>query len=683
MVGVLLVAAALRLVGIGDVPPGLYHDEAYNGLDARQVLKGDLALYFSANNGREPLFIYLVAMTVGLLGRSPVAVRLAAFAPGLLTVVVTYALARALFSRQVGLLSAAVLSVTLWHVHLSRVGFRAVLLPLFIALALWQGTLGWRTGRRRYWIAAGLFYGLSFYTYIPARFTLVALLLFGLYLWRTRPDLLSQRRNLSGGLWAAGTFAVALAPLASFTLLHPDLVLGRTGQVSIWSPAIHGGDFWGTLARHTARTLGMFFVRGDRIWRHNVPWRPVFDPLLGLFFVAGLMIALRRLRRDPAAAMVLIWTATMTLPTLLAEDAPHFLRAVGVLPLATILPALALDRLQATIPSPKNTQYAIRNTHHASRITHHASRITHHVLRITPLLILLIAFLATTTAYFGAYARADATAYWFEAGAEDLAGRVNAFLGTGWDGQRMLYGTPDGREVYIESGLWEEWASVPFLVAAATAVHCLPPDESWPSVADGPAAIFAWPYGDWKRVWSMLTAPAEIKVQEGARSQGDRDPEPFTTYLAFYVTPIEVLPPALATFQQGVELVDARLGTWDEDLTVVLRWHATASLTDNYTVFVHYLRDGQRIGQDDGPPAGGHYPTRRWQVGDLIHDLHHIALPAAPDPARDQILVGLYRPVDGQRLELLDAAGNPAGAFATLPVGSMPVVETFEVIREP
>ena len=152
MVAVLLVAAVLRLIAFGEVPPGLYRDEAYHGLDSLDILRGNFSLYFPANNGREPLFIYLIALTVGLLGRSPFALRLVAFFAGLLTVAATGALGRALFSRRVGLLAAAVLAVTLWHVHLSRVSFRAVLLPLFIALTAWQVALGVRgveeTGRQ-------------------------------------------------------------------------------------------------------------------------------------------------------------------------------------------------------------------------------------------------------------------------------------------------------------------------------------------------------------------------------------------------------------------------------------------------------------------------------------------------------------------------------------------------------
>ena len=150
----LLVGAGLRLWDVGNTPPGLYHDEAQNGLDALAVLEtGRIPLYFPANNGREPLFIYLITISIAVLGRSPLAVRLPAFFVGFLTLAATYDLAKVLWGRRAGRWALAVLAVTFWHVHLSRVGFRAVLLPLFTALFLAQAVRALRTGKMRHWVA--------------------------------------------------------------------------------------------------------------------------------------------------------------------------------------------------------------------------------------------------------------------------------------------------------------------------------------------------------------------------------------------------------------------------------------------------------------------------------------------------------------------------------------------------
>jgi 4-amino-4-deoxy-L-arabinose transferase-like glycosyltransferase len=685
MVVILLVAAALRLAAFGDVPPSLYHDEAYHGLDALDILNGHLSIYFPANNGREPLFIYLTALTVGLLGKSPFALRLAAYPVGILTVAATMAMGKALFSRRVGVLGSAVLAVTLWHVHLSRVGFRAVLLPLFIALTVWQVAVGVRRtvgqgnqdqktpnppSRRRHWVLAGVFYGLSWYTYSAVRFTPVALGLFGLYVLVTQPALWNLRSTTRNSFWRGVgltvlAFLVVVAPLAAYTLHEPDVVLGRPGQVSVLNPTINKGDLWGTLGAHTLRTLAMFFVRGDRIWRHNVPWRPVFDPVLSAAFLVGLLVALRRARRDASAGFILIWTAMMSLPTLLAEDAPHFLRAVGVLPAVALLPALGLEWLARSIES---------------QTPNLKSRVSRSALVVLPLLFGLV---STGRAYFGEYSDDPMTGYWFERGAAALAGRINAFLGQGWNGEQMIHGDLDERLIYLDPVLWEEWQpQLRFLVARPEVLtgglEKEPTSSLQSPIPDLPVAVFAWPYRDWQRAWDLLPSPAEITVEEGPFSQGDRDPEPFTTYLAFFATAPDPASPALARFSGGVELLGLEATPADtdvrpllrenRDVRVRLRWRANAPLTDNYTVFLHYLRDGELVAQADSQPAEGHYPTTLWQPGDVVNDDHYVAGIGAPLPGHDVLRFGLWHPESGAVLHLLDEAGNPMGDWIEVPV---------------
>ena len=699
MVAVLLVATALRLFAFGQVPPGLYHDEAYHGLDVVDILQGRLSFYFPANNGREPLFIYMIALAVGILGRSPFALRMAAFFAGLLTVAATAAMGRALFSRRVGLLAAAVLAVTLWHVHLSRVGFRAVLLPLFVALAVWQAALGVKEtqsqgrdrGRSRHWIAAGALYGLSFYTYTAARSTPAALIAFGLYVLATQPEARRPKSAPGGRLWrgvatAALAAAVVVAPLAVYAMAHPDVVLGRLGQVSVFSPAIHGGDLWGTLGAHALRTLGMFFVRGDRIWRHNVPWRPVFDPVLGAAFVLGLLVALHRARRHPAAAFALIWTAVMSLPTLLAEDAPHFLRAVGVLPLVAFLPALGLDWLAGLLPSPPLTHKEPRKSPLSFVISHLSFFICH----FSFILPLLLGLTSTAWAYFGDYARDPMTGYWFERGAVTLAGRINGFLGLGWDGERMvredaagLGESPDfaSRRVYLDPVLWEQWPQVRFLVAVPESVTVGLEKGQTPN-PNREVAVFVWPYDGWQedplRLQGLIPAPAEITVEQGALSQGDRDARPYVTYMAFFATVPDPAAPALVRFSGGVDLLGAAVtpvsagtcspGESGQGVQVRLRWRANAPLDEDYTVFLHYLRDGERVAQADSRPAGGHYPTAVWRAGDVVNDDHCVEGIHAPQPGHDVLLFGLWQPGSGTKLYLLDGAGNPVGDWIEVPV---------------
>ncbi len=65
-------AAVFRLYLLDSLPPGLYYDEAFNGADVRSILSGEsLPLFLAGNYGREPLFIYLQALSWRRLGILP------------------------------------------------------------------------------------------------------------------------------------------------------------------------------------------------------------------------------------------------------------------------------------------------------------------------------------------------------------------------------------------------------------------------------------------------------------------------------------------------------------------------------------------------------------------------------------------------------------------------------------
>ena len=127
-------AIGLRFHRLGEWPPGPYRDEAYNGLDALGVLRGEHALFFPANNGREPLYIYLVAGAIALVGQTTFALRLPAATIGALATLPTFLLGRAWFGRVAGLLAAFLWAATFWPVHLGRIGLRAGLLAPLLAM---------------------------------------------------------------------------------------------------------------------------------------------------------------------------------------------------------------------------------------------------------------------------------------------------------------------------------------------------------------------------------------------------------------------------------------------------------------------------------------------------------------------------------------------------------------------
>ncbi|VAW43157.1 hypothetical protein MNBD_CHLOROFLEXI01-1429, partial [hydrothermal vent metagenome] len=488
-------AVLLRFVNLGTWPPGLYRDEAFNGLDGLRVLAGEFPLFFTTNNGREPLYIYLTALSVGLFGRSVLAVRLAAAVVGSLTTWLTYRLGQTWFGWRVGVLMAWLWAITLWPVHLSRVGLRTIFLPAVLSLTFWLGTEAYRRqsaeGASRWWLAAGVAYGFGFYTYLAIRFTPLLLLALAVFLlWRGE-----RRRVFAGVGWFLLGTAVTLLPLALFYSQNPDLLLGRTGQVSIFNPAINGGDFWGTLWRQLGRAFGLFVWRGDTILRHNPAGRPLFDWLMAVPFLLGVVYCLRHWRR-PAVTAVLLWTIIMLGPTILAEDAPHFLRGVGILPAALFFPALGLNWLWQWTRLPQTVRGGL-------------------------ITLLMAGSLWLTVRDYVNYSQQPDTAFLFEAGARELAESINAEDG--------------GTAVYLDLWFWDEssqkgWASIPFLTDLSQ-VQLYRPENSLPPAAAGqPTSLYAWPYGDLEFVPRLFADQAVVMVENGRLSRGDLEPEPYSLY---------------------------------------------------------------------------------------------------------------------------------------------------------
>jgi len=668
---VIATAATLRLWALGSVPPGLYHDEAFNGLDALAVLEGKRPLFFEANNGREPLFIYLVALSVAVLGRSPGAIRIVAAVLGTLTIPATYLMVKAMFNRRIGLLAATITGFTLWHVNLSRIGFRAVAMPLFVALTLWQLWLGLKRGNQWHFLIGGGLYGLTFYTYLAARFTLVALAAFGLYL------VLAEKRAI--GKWEQGAaFVMAaltvLAPLMAYIATNWEAFLKRVGQVSIFNPAINKGDFWGTLFRHTGRTLLMFTCRGDFIPRHNVPLRPVFDPLLSIFFLLGLILCLMRFRRSTPHALVLIWLATMLLPTILAEDAPHFLRGVGILPVAFAVPAIGLDWFWRFLENnwiqdcSKRIAKSSVGTwiwrSRSSKIESAGNKFLAAVAVGAVVLVLIFGLSDTIANYFGDHATSPYLRYNFETAAVDLAVQANRFLGSGWDGTKLWaeQNHPlSGRHLYMADRLWRDWASVRFLVPPSPNLTILREGGKLPKVHSNEVMLIVWPYEEYQQYLSLLPAGSLIAVNEGSLERGDLETEARLLYVTFTASPpVTSSVEPEARFERGLTLVGHRLDIISpQELRLDLLWRAEAEIETDYTVFVHLIRDGSILAQDDSPPARGYYSTSLWRVGDIVDDEHILILPEPYDPDRHKVIVGLYQWQTLERLQVLDEAGQP------------------------
>lgn len=349
-----------RFYGLASIPPGLYPDEAMNGNNAVEALAtGAFKIFYPENNGREGFFINIQALSVWLFGREAWALRIVSAIFGTLTILGIWFLARELFggwaargrspdhadapeerftlspAAIIALTSAFLIATSYWHVNFSRIGFRAIMVPLCISFGLAFLLRALRTGSIPLTVLGGIATGVGFHTYIAFRFMpLVLLISLGVALRSWRRGLAKQSCvPCVAALFLFVAFLVAL-PVGLYFLNHPEDFFGRSGQVSIFS----GDDPLREFVKSTVITLGMFNIHGDCNPRHNFACFPELSPIAGVFFLVGFALLLHSLfrRGDPhrfAAFLLVSLFFVMMLPAnLTREGLPHALRAIGMIP---------------------------------------------------------------------------------------------------------------------------------------------------------------------------------------------------------------------------------------------------------------------------------------------------------------------------------------------------------------
>jgi hypothetical protein len=122
--------------------------------------------------------------------------------------------------------------------------------------------------------------------------------------------------------------------------------------------------------------------------------------------------------------------------------------------------------------------------------------------------------------------------------------------------------------------------------------------------------------------------------------------------------------PLLATLGDRVRFLGYDLDTESVhpggEVSLTLYWQALRPMEFSYSVFTHLLGpSNQVIGQKDGVPQSGAYPTMLWQPGEVVVDRYSFLVNPDVPPGSYPPEIGMYRHETGIRLPVLDTDGNP------------------------
>jgi 4-amino-4-deoxy-L-arabinose transferase-like glycosyltransferase len=631
LIAIVLIAIIFRFAAFNQVPPGLHYDEAIDAKLAQEIHAGAWPIYFEEGWGREPLYHYLVALTLNFVTDPTSALRAVSGLLGLIQLLAAYILFRNLFGVPTALIGATWIAVLFWTVSTSRAGLRNITLTTLAtltALAFWRMM---QEARRRMQggrvlpftscFLPGLLLGLTLYTYQPSRVVPLIYLLFVVYLfWRER-DLLKQ--NWKAFVIFFATALLVALPLGLFLLTHPGAETQRAFQTEPIR-ALLQGDLSKVLET-TIATLKMFTVEGDPQILYNLVGRPLFIGLGSLLFVLGLIVSVVRFKR-PAYAFMLIWLAVTLLPNLLTAPAPFFYRAIATQTPVAVMPAIATVALGELIQRRSKRSWVAPLT-----------------VGVVALVSLGQTALTTWQDYFDAWGNLKEVRFQYSASYAGIAA--------------ALKNTSDTTPIAV-SGYFIEDAD-PIIFDQSLNRSGIP--VRW---FDAREALIAA---------ERLALPSYTPLADELKSRFMTDVVPLAQSKDFTIYPLDMdrFRAGLAEWQcmacpvrfndqielAGTEQPD-RLSRADNVLPILTAWSVVSeSAAGSTAIFLHLLDEqDQIVAQDDRLGV----PRHAWQPGDEFVQVHRLNIEHVP-PGKYRLALGLYNRADNSHWAATDRSGQPMG----------------------
>ena len=329
--GLILIGTAVRLTLLGDIPAGLHQDEASTGYNAYAVLEYGISRHGYRNpvhfiawgSGQDALYAYFSMPFIKAMGLNIVSIRLAQALLGVVSLFVMYAIGRRLADGRFALFALFVLTISPWHVMMSRWGLECNLLPAMLLLSFALLLRGLE--HPRYIIPSFFLLSLSLYAYATAYF-FVPLFTLGVLLMAVKCRLVDFR------YYGIGLVVMVVTAIPIGLVVAINLFDAPTIETPLFSmPRYTGGarypgqagfktyvfeDIW----RNAKELFFLFVVRGHGRYVYNALPEFGYFYRWGGFLVSlvGACFLVRDTAKDrrPENLLVLLWLVVALLTSM-------------------------------------------------------------------------------------------------------------------------------------------------------------------------------------------------------------------------------------------------------------------------------------------------------------------------------------------------------------------------------
>ncbi|ABN57398.1 glycosyl transferase, family 39 [Methanoculleus marisnigri JR1] len=221
LLGLTVIGALLRFYNLAG--NSLWLDEAATLSFARQSLAG---IWESTAGGEfNPPLFYWLEHGILVFGESEFVLRFLPALLGVLTIPVVYYIGSEFKDRNVGLIAAALLAFSPFHIFYSQEARAYTPMLFFFSLALLSYVRASRSNETRSWVLFGIFSAVAFWMHFYAIVPVAVLVLHALV--ARAGEIRKDARNASGPALGLVAFVVAALPLLIVTV---NLFLARTSS---------------------------------------------------------------------------------------------------------------------------------------------------------------------------------------------------------------------------------------------------------------------------------------------------------------------------------------------------------------------------------------------------------------------------------------------------------------------
>jgi 4-amino-4-deoxy-L-arabinose transferase-like glycosyltransferase len=310
LAAITVLALALRLWDLRDVPFNIYPDEVMIGVLAeRAYLSGasPAPSVFStlwSDVNYPALWFAIVAGALKVCGVTLSTVRLPAALFGAATVLPFYGLVRSVWRRVAAIAGASVMAFSAANVHYSRMAVNCITTQFFWAVCFFFIVRGLRTRRAADWAMAGLAGGISEHFYYGTR--LLPFVLIGFVLYLLVAHWCQAKRYITQVAWLVLGYLIGFGPLLSYFVTHRGWYYERGASLMTWNRIPSSWQdlrqMWNTLWPIMSENLLGISTRSSQDIAYYAPLLLAAEAALLVLGVA--LLAWRW--RHPAASLLLL-----------------------------------------------------------------------------------------------------------------------------------------------------------------------------------------------------------------------------------------------------------------------------------------------------------------------------------------------------------------------------------------